>query len=349
MKPMKPHRNAQATRPEVEASEWIARLADPAAADDADRQREFATWLRQSKQNVHAFLAASDAFYRLDGLRSALTPETRRMLEEHSSSVAHIPGRRPLENTSHQTWRIAGVAAALATIALGTTLYFQGSRPELEFVTAPGEQRTVKLPDGSLVRLNTRSRLNVRYSSDLRQAVLLEGEALFTVERDLKRPFQVDAGGARVRVLGTAFNVYRRPERVEIAVVEGRVEVFATPTQGSVKASGVQTPRRLTLDAGEEAHVSESDVAKVAAPGVPDAVAWQQRRLVFRNTPLADVATEFNRYNQGQLRIEGKELQARPLTGIFSADHPQSLILYLSEFRSLKVEPAGKDWIVSAR
>jgi transmembrane sensor len=105
----------------------------------------------------------------------------------------------------------------------------------------------------------------------------------------------------------------------------------------------------MTLGAGEEAVVAKGIISKTDGETVSHAVVWQQRRLVFKDTPLGEVTAEFNRYNASQLRVEGDVLKAKPLTGVFSADHPQSLVLYLTEFAELEVRPEGKDWVVRDR
>ncbi len=53
----------------------------------------------------------------------------------------------------------------------------------------------------------------------------MRGEALFTVVHEANRPFEVVAGGERIRDLGTRFNVYAEPGRVVVAVLEGQVDV----------------------------------------------------------------------------------------------------------------------------
>jgi transmembrane sensor len=82
---------------------------------------------------------------------------------------------------------------------------------------------------------------------------------------------------------------------------------------------------------------------------VTDALSWRQRRLVFRDAPLADVAAEFNRYNRIQIRIEGSAARGKQLTGIFDADRPQSIILFASKDESLSVQPDGDNWVIRSR
>ena len=86
----------------------------------------------------------------------------------------------------------------LATLAL-VWVFVQNHSPQ--YRTAIGEQRIVKLEDGSIVTLNTRSQIKVRFERDRRRIDLIEGEALFEVAHDTARPFQVFAGTAEVRAV----------------------------------------------------------------------------------------------------------------------------------------------------
>jgi transmembrane sensor len=79
-----------------------------------------------------------------------------------------------------------------------------------------------------------------------------------------------------------------------------------------------------------------------------DIAAWREHRLAFRNTPLSEVAREFNRYNRIQIRPEGDIGQSKRLTGSFSSDHPQSLILYLQREPAVSVTLVGGTYLVRA-
>jgi transmembrane sensor len=82
---------------------------------------------------------------------------------------------------------------------------------------------------------------------------------------------------------------------------------------------------------------------------VTEAVAWRQRRLVFHDARLADVAAEFNRYNRTKVRIEGRMAQELLLSGIFDADRPQALMLYAAKSAEFSVTPEGNDWVIRGR
>lgn len=340
---------AKNARIELEASQWLARLAnaDPAVRTPK-RDAELTVWLRESPEHVRAFLQASDAFYRLDGLTPQVAEKIRGLAREDGGNVSRLPVTPRLSRgvMGRRGWVMGGIALLAACVLLSVW------RPGLHtrsHGTTVGEQRTVKLDDGSIVHLNTRSRITVRFSDSLREVSLLDGEALFTVERDTKRPFVVRTGDTAVQALGTAFNVYRHDETVQVAVVEGTVQVSATPPASADRAGSTLGAHRIVLRAGEGAKVVMGQVAREARADVGDAIAWRERRLVFKDTPLGEVVGEFNRYNTSQVRIEGEALRSKPLTGVFSADHPQSLILYLSEFGELAVTREGENWVVRSR
>jgi transmembrane sensor len=200
------------------------------------------------------------------------------------------------------------------------------------YTTGIGEQRSFKLADGSTLHLNVMSRAKVKFSGQLRRVQLLEGEALFVVRSDAQRPFQVTTDTAAVQVLGTQFNVNRQHGRTTVSVLDGAVRA------GNESASE-------ELGAGEEASVTLERVERNPEPDTANAVAWRQRRLVFRDDTLAEVVAEFNRYNAAQIRVEGKA-RDKQLIGIFNADDPQSLMLFLGRDGSLDIERDAKGFAI---
>ena len=90
-----------------------------------------------------------------------------------------------------------------------------------------GERASLRLSDGTLVWLNSGSRLEypTHFATDNRQ-VRLEGEAYFEVQRDESLPFIVQTNAVDVKVLGTKFNVssYAK-EETKVTLKEGKVQV----------------------------------------------------------------------------------------------------------------------------
>src|SRR6185437_13890973 len=107
----------------------------------------------------------------------------------------------------------------------------------------------------------------VTYTQAERDIRLVRGEALFIVEHDPKRPFMVTAENARVRAVGTQFNVRDRTSSVDVSVVEGVVQVTASHQDrrasegtGNIVPSPAGPPEVATtptrVSAGEVAHIT---------------------------------------------------------------------------------------------
>ena len=180
-----------------------------------------------------------------------------------------------------------GAAASVAIGVLGWTsfrLYQHVERYEaieVEVATARGERSRVVLPDGSWVRLNPQSSL--RYSpSDFaagRRTVSFAGDAYFSVEADSLRPFEVQAQGARVRVVGTKFWLSDRPtDSLARLVLE----------EGSVAFGAVGRLGGRMLEPGQHAVLNKTtgevrlEACAVNSHGAVD--------LVFRAAALDEVA-----------------------------------------------------------
>jgi transmembrane sensor len=154
---------------------------------------------------------------------------------------------------------------------------------------------------------------------------LLAGEALFKVAHDATRPFDVTSSNTTVRAVGTQFNVDRRPDSTTVTVVDGAVAVFTTSVD---TAEEEQT--RVPLAAGEQLTLAPRSARHPVRADVATALAWTQRKLVFENRRLGEVADEFNRYNRQAIEIRSPELREQRVTGVFQANDPRSFLTFLS-------------------
>src|SRR5204863_2251084 len=159
--------------------------------------------------------------------------------------------------------------------------------PATTYATAPGETRQVILADGSHVRLNAGSRLEVRLGRRARRVEMADGEAVFDVTHDPGRPFLIDTGDREVRVVGTQFDLRQRGDAFALTVRRGLVEVRPS---GAPQAppTRVAAGQRLTHDRGAPA-------GQLSAAGGDDAFAWTRGQLVYTAAPLAEVAADLSR------------------------------------------------------
>lgn len=340
-----------------QAANWLLEIEEPGPNTFA----EFSAWLKASPVHVQEFLLATNVWKAFDGFDAERRIKLDRVLEELRGTVRELEpavtvppaaGGSSQRATRRSRWSWAGVALAATVLAAwaAMTLMSGASRT---YATSTGEQRAFKLEDGSIVHLNTQSRVAVRFSQSSRTVQLLEGEALFTVERDPQRPFRVVSQDVVIQAIGTQFNVYRQAEGTTVAVIEGVVQIEPERTpQSAARGKVDETAREIAaspvaplavhaarLTAGEQARVFRNGrIDKQAVPDREQVVAWQQRRLVFRGDSLEVVAREFNRYNELQIALESPDIGSKRLTGVFDADDPESLVLFLSKDADLAIE-----------
>ena len=176
----------------------------------------------------------------------------------------------------------------------------------VRFYTAKGEVRSETLSDGTIITLGPVSALAVLMTEDKRSVTLRAGEAFFDVARDESRPFVVAANDAEVRVLGTVFEVRRRPTTVEVGVAEGEVEVSVPLQLGEFRQKDRSNAlrQRQTLQAGQRlAAFSETGLGPVSDADPKAVGSWRVGSLDYTRASLADVLADASRFSDINITI----------------------------------------------
>jgi len=324
----------------AEASEWFI---DFRAGDvNGEARLRFIEWLRRSPEHIQAYLEVSGVWSELpssdpDGRFDIESLIARARNESDVIPLSPVNARLAPASPAAAPRAFRGLArrpllaaAAVVLLASLTALFVWVDHGTARaYSTGIGEQRTIQLMDGSTVELNARSKVEVRLTERRRDVVLIEGQALFHVAKDKQRPFVVRAGEAQVRAVGTEFDVYKKQAETVVTVIEGRVETY----QGS-EGTGAAA---IALSAGEQLTVLPHTVTRPKRADTVAATAWVQKRLIFEETPLSEVAEEFNRYNRRPLAIDGPELQTLKISGVYSSIDPASLINFLRSQSSIRI------------
>jgi transmembrane sensor len=322
----------------AEASEWFI---DFRAGDvNGEARLRFIEWLRRSPEHIQAYLEVAGAWSELpssdpDGRLdiASLIARARNDSEVIAISPAKPNPARDLPTVDPRAFRtrrrrFVPAVAALAMLASIVAVFVWIDRDTARsYATGIGEQRTIQLADGSTVELNARSKVEVRLTDRRRDVALIEGQALFRVAKDKQRPFVVRAGEAQVRAVGTEFDVYKKQIETVVTVLEGRVETYP----GSDDAAAI------VISAGEQLTVVPHIATRPTRTDTAAATAWVQKRLIFEETPLSEVADEFNRYNRRPLAIDDAELAKLKISGVYSSIDPASLINFLRNQDSIRV------------
>jgi len=231
----------------------------------------------------------------------ARRPALRVMLGGRAQAQRRVRARR---------WLQAGGALLAASLAL---LLVKQSSPvatePLAFTTPSSGSETVRLPDGTLVRLGPSSRLVVTGE----RGVALTGLAFFAVEHNPAIPFEVMLPTGVVRVLGTRFEVRATTDSARISVIDGHVVV-----QGVTEA--------VELESGEATAIARGGEPARPQDVAPERVAsWMGRTLVFQRMPLDEAAAEIESMYGVRVRV-APALAGRTLTALFTDEPLDQLI-----------------------
>ncbi|WP_165837146.1 FecR family protein [Phenylobacterium hankyongense] len=292
----------------ADASAWIVRLQDPQASD----AEAFDAWLSASEANGLAYdraLAVWDEF-------GAAGPEVLAGLAAAADRIRErgFGWRRGLI--------AAGGLAAAAAVALAVLPQVAAPPTEQVFATAHGERRTVKLADGSTIDMNAGSRLTVALGRGERRVAMSDGEAVFDVAADARRPFLIAAGDRTVRVVGTQFDVRRRGDELSVTVARGVVEV--RPAEGASGAAFRLHPGQR-LD-----HLQGAPDGRVSAAEPQEVFGWRAGRLVYRDQPLSQVVEDLNLQFDRPIRLEDRVLGQTRISGVLVLDNEAAIIRRLA-------------------
>lgn len=279
------------------------------------------------------------------------------ILQPVPSVTTKAVGNRP-------RWLPFAVAATLVLGLLGGGMGLQSvwlaKAQQGVYETAVGEQLSIHLDDGSVLLLDTQTKVRTLFTDQKRKVILSRGQARFDVAHDELRPFVVEAGKGLVTALGTAFLVRKTNERVLVTLIEGRVAVEKTShgddgaaaivSAGDTVATldGVHTDslvgstlpdstQRLTLSPGQQLSYSDQGFTPVEQVKIERETAWQRGRLVFDDSALKDVIDDLNRYSERKILLADKSLEDIRITGVFKSGNNRKAVRALKKYFSMQV------------
>ena len=311
-----------------EAAEWFSRL-NQRQVTTADI-KDFSDW-RRDPENARAF-SRLEAMWDAAGTL-AKTPGMAALTEEATNRARQAPPSRRRSPSGRLIPLGAAGLVALA-LAVGSWSWWSAQRPDA-YDTAIGEQRTVRLEDGSRIILDTDSRVTVRFSGSERLVTLASGRAMFEVQGDAARPFLVRAGDTEVTAIGTRFDVRRAGAGAQVVLVEGQVAVRQDSSSRSA----------WTLAPGQQVTTSIQRPAVVAV-NVPAATSWTTGRLTFENTPIAVAVAEVNRYSPSPVELRDDRISTIRVSGVFDAGDVDGFVAALRDLYALEATRAPDGHLV---
>jgi transmembrane sensor len=242
--------------------------------------------------------------------------------------------------------------AAAAVFAIGIAGYLR-SRPEPSpersarpsvstsqmIATGVGAIDSVTLADGTHVMIGPLSSVTVlKGYGAVRREVAVRGEAFFTVVHNASSPFVTHALGATITDIGTSFAVRTDSSTgVSVTVRDGAV---------SLKLASKPDVNAVILGAGQHGLLTPDGNA-ATRPSTEQDLAWMHRRLVFRETPMSEVAESFRRWYGIRLRLADPSLAGRHLTATFSGETPEAALEIIRLSLGAQIERRGDTAVVT--
>lgn len=308
---------------------WTVRLAynDPAP----DHQRAFEQWLHADP--VHAV-----AWERVGALRrpfTGLPPRLARATLEAANLKRgqRVLGRRRATKLLSLTGLILGAGWMVRDHAPWQRLVAQAS-------TATGEQKTLHLPDGTTIVLNTDSAISSDMAGDRRVVVLHRGEMSITTGADTgvsaRRPFWVATPFGKMQALGTRFTVRLADRRALVSVQEGAVALH--PENGPPPLGAV-----YTVQTGESRWLDAAGTAPADLQGFT-ADSWLSGVVAGRNIRLGDLLAELSRYRTGRISCDDRIAGLR-VSGLFHIRNTDQALQFLAETQPIRLTYRTRFWV----
>jgi len=317
-----------------EAARWFARLQGEAAT--GEDWLAFERWLQSSPAHAQAYEQLETLWIDLEYAPLAKELGGRPLVAARRRQAIRAP-----QVSRRRAWIGAGAAiAAGLAVAVGLGVWTPSVATQT-FETRPGETKAITLADGTHIRLNAASRITVALGPDARRVEMADAEAVFDVAHDANRPFLIAVGDRQVRVVGTEFNLRHRSDLMDLTVRRGVVEVRPA---GAPQAQ----PTRVTI--GQELTHFAGQVGSVLKVSDPDqAFAWTNGQLIYRDTPLSDVAADLSRRFATPIRTADARTGALRFSGVLVTDNQSDVLRRLTAYAPVRVERAGTAVILHHR
>lgn len=316
---------------EVEAANWLARL--DASEFAVDVVAEFEAWRKADDQRHIAyrrlFIAWEDS-----AQLAQLKPFDGRIDADFLHPKTQRAGMRWASNDPSLRYGPRSFAVAFVVVLAIALIVWQSVPAALEprpYGNPTEHPIRIPLQDGSTMELEAGAFARVRIERRTRSVQLENGKARFEVAHDARRPFNVNAAGARVRAIGTIFSVsLQGSASVVVRVTEGKVVVAAPNVD--VDLDEIEVPPELPVIAAGFEGTVENDGVFIAPFEDPSSELTHRKEgptLTFEGSPLAEAIVEFNKHNETQLAIGNPARSAMPIGGVFDATDLESFLTAL--------------------
>jgi len=336
----------------IEDKDWelLAKsIYDKSTDSDTEKQNSVAEALFTDEKEREQLFKMTEKVDLYFDLKKYQAGQAWNNVESRIHTSATTKSGKIIRLITNPIFRIAAavIFAALLLVTGYEMIYHPKLTSEMLEVSATNEVlKTYTLPDGTLVSLNTDTKLQFpkKFGRKTREVTIV-GEAFFEVKPNKNKPFIIHAGKAQIKVLGTSFNVSAYPETklVEVIVETGKVQVL------NKTAETIQT-NELILTPGDKGTLvySSNSLLKTTNQN-PNFLAWKTHNLIFKATSLSEVIGNLEKVYKVNIRLADSRLNGLLLTAQFN-DYSLDFILKVIETTfQIEAQEINGQYILKAR
>lgn len=268
---------------------------------DLDTNQKFLAWIALS--SIHQKI-----YYEEKEFRDSVISLSK---QYKKNTVNQVKKDLRREKTFTQKLTIFAPLAASFLIVCYFTLF---TKPDIVYsnniVTNHKILQNIVLPDKSQITLDAKTNIDILYTKNTREVFLKKGKVTLDVSSNKEVPFYVKSNEILVQVIGTKFEVIKQKDKINISVLEGIVNIRKGTTQKS------KILARLTK--GDILNISnKGTINKLEKKPIEEIAQWRNEKLVFEQTPLKQVVSEFQKYLTLEIKVDIINNESYPITGTF--------------------------------
>jgi transmembrane sensor len=278
-----------------------------------------------------------------EGIERKLSPEKSETIFQNVISN-HTRVTSSTARPFYSNWfKLAAVIFVFA-LALGVGGFYFLSETNVVPKTASAPESSsphqiIKLPDGTVVKLNSESSLQYPETFDDKSTreVTLIGEGYFDVVHDPLKAFIVRAGSINTVVLGTAFNIkaYENDEDITVTVTRGKVRVSEAD-----RVLGVLNPdQQITFTKDRGATPIQQTDSK-------QSIAWAEQDLFFDDITFEAATQQLEKQFGVTITFTNEKLKSCRFTATFiQRENLHQMLTVICEFNGAQFQELGNTTI----
>ena len=270
---------------------------------------------------------------------------------------------RPLLAFNKKTIRISLISTLLIILIAG--LFVSNTKKtsvsDIQIVAGKGMRKKINLPDGTIVWLNSDSRLTYSASinEDKKRVVFLTGEAYFDVAHQQKRPFFVRTNKISIKVLGTKFNVkaYEADQKSEATLINGSIElslnerpqqkIKLNPSEKFALVQKKHTGKKLKVMPNDITLMIENvNPVQIGNQVYIEETSWKDSKLVFSNETLEEIRPKLERWYNVKIHIKSQKTISYRFTGVLKSESIEEALTAMQLIKPFNFKLTDYDVII---